>query len=90
MKVAQKQRGTARFRRYELVSVSKFRNGGAIPPVSEGLFWCLVFGALLPVRTGVLPCRHDPRPHRGETYKSADTSRTAAPFAMLNPEQRAV
>jgi len=47
-------------------------------------------GALLPVRTGVLPCRHDPRPHRGETYKSADTSRTAAPFAMLNPEQRAV
>src|SRR3977135_106283 len=32
---------------------AEFGNGGAIlPPVSAALFWCLVFCAVLPVRTG--------------------------------------
>ena len=48
MKVAQKPRGIARFRRYELVRVRNLAmEAPFLPPVSAGLFWCLVFGALL-------------------------------------------
>src|SRR3954469_15006136 len=45
MKVAQKPRGTARFRRYELVSVCGISAMEApfLPPVSAGLFLCLAF-----------------------------------------------
>ena len=45
MKVTQKSRRTARFRRYELVSVcgNLAMEAPFLPPVSAGLFWCLVF-----------------------------------------------
>jgi hypothetical protein len=66
MKVAQKPRGTARFRRYELVSVCGIwqwrRHSCLLSPLAffgVSILMC----ALLSVRTGVLPCRHDPRPH---------------------------
>ena len=46
-----KPRGTARFRRYELVSVCRnlAMEAPFQPPVSACLFWCLVFAVCIPV-----------------------------------------
>ena len=48
-KAARSARGTASFRRYELVSVCGIRamESPFLPPVSADLFWCLVFDVLL-------------------------------------------
>jgi hypothetical protein len=82
MKVAQKQRGTARFRRYELVSVSKFRNGGAIPPVSEGLFWCLVFDMFL--------AQFDLKENQSSSLRRLGAMRAAEPAALPNGRDRII